>query len=67
MRMKVFLEIYHNTSWYMIDTLPKEMWKDLAIPLSLQCGGFLDRLQVSLFWMTNAISNKSELALSLVC
>ena len=50
MKIKDFLEAYHNASWYMIDTLPKEMWHDLDIPLSIRCGGYLKRLQVLNFY-----------------
>ena len=47
MTISEFLMSYNTTSWYMIDTLPRKMWTDLDIPISLMCGGFLQKLQVS--------------------
>jgi len=65
MKIKDFLEAYHNASWYMIDTLPKEMWHDLDIPLSIRCGGYLKRLQDIVIWFSNK-GSKSHLHLDTV-
>ena len=48
MKLEDFLDAYSNNSWYMIDTLPRKMWGDFQLPLSLTCGGFLERIQVSI-------------------
>jgi lysine-specific demethylase 8 len=47
MALADFLSIYNNTNRYLIDTLPKKMWKEFSLPRCLLCGGFTDALQVS--------------------
>ena len=49
MKIKDFVDSYKNNSLYMVDTLPKKMWNDLLVPLSISCGGYMERLQVIAF------------------
>ena len=61
MNLSSFLEVYNETEYYLVDTLPREMWKDFAIPDCLLCGGFTERLQVRACKVPGAPKRKKTL------
>ncbi|XP_062602952.1 bifunctional peptidase and arginyl-hydroxylase JMJD5-like [Saccostrea cucullata] len=60
MTMSKFLHVYQTANIYQVFDLTPEMKKDFNLPLSLQCGGFQNFLQMVIMWFSSG-GTKSHL------
>lgn len=53
MSFKEFVQKYHNESLYMVNSLPKELRKDVLMPASLRCDETRELLQTQVTWFSS--------------
>lgn len=53
MPMSKFLQIYNQSSIYMVYDIAKEMKDDITVPISLQCGGLQEAIRSVIMWFSS--------------